>query len=88
MNPAQNKTFKLEEKSIEEKPYAGEEPRRRAKIMETALRDAHQSLFATRMRTSDMIPILEKMDEVGYYSLEMWGGATFDSCMRFLDEDP
>ncbi|MDR1731366.1 MAG: pyruvate carboxylase subunit B [Synergistaceae bacterium] len=57
-------------------------------IMETALRDAHQSLFATRMRTDDMIPILETMDEVGYHSLEMWGGATFDTCMRFLDEDP
>ncbi|MDR2529035.1 MAG: pyruvate carboxylase subunit B [Synergistaceae bacterium] len=61
---------------------------RKAMIMETALRDAHQSLFATRMRTEDMIPILETMDEVGYYSLEMWGGATFDTCMRFLDEDP
>ncbi|MCL2010049.1 MAG: pyruvate carboxylase subunit B [Synergistaceae bacterium] len=60
----------------------------RAMIMETALRDAHQSLFATRMRTSDMVPILEAMDEVGYYSLEMWGGATFDACMRFLGEDP
>ncbi|MDR1875514.1 MAG: pyruvate carboxylase subunit B [Synergistaceae bacterium] len=57
-------------------------------VMETALRDAHQSLIATRMRTSDMAPVLELMDEVGYYSLEMWGGATFDSCMRFLGEDP
>jgi oxaloacetate decarboxylase alpha subunit len=64
------------------------QPKRKAKIMETALRDAHQSLFATRMRTSDMVPILEAMDDVGYYSLEMWGGATFDACMRFLDEDP
>ncbi|GHV36583.1 pyruvate carboxylase [Synergistales bacterium] len=62
--------------------------KRPAKITETALRDAHQSLFATRMRTSDMIPILEQMDSAGYYALEMWGGATFDSCMRFLDEDP
>ena len=65
-----------------------ETPKRKAMIMETALRDAHQSLFATRMRTSEMIPVLEMMDEAGYYSLEMWGGATFDSCMRFLDEDP
>jgi oxaloacetate decarboxylase alpha subunit len=65
-----------------------QQPKRKALIMETGLRDAHQSLIATRMRTSDMIPILETMDEVGYYSLEMWGGATFDSCMRFLDEDP
>ena len=61
---------------------------RRARVMETALRDAHQSLIATRMSTKDMIPVLEKMDEVGYWALEMWGGATFDSCMRFLDEDP
>jgi len=60
----------------------------RVKITDTSLRDAHQSLFATRMRTEDMIPILEKLDEVGYHSLEMWGGATFDACMRFLNEDP
>ena len=58
------------------------------KITETALRDAHQSLIATRMTTEDMLPILEKMDKVGYYSLEAWGGATFDACMRFLNEDP
>ena len=61
---------------------------RRARIMETALRDAHQSLIATRMSTRDMIPVLERLDAVGYWALEMWGGATFDSCMRFLDEDP
>ena len=58
------------------------------KICETVLRDAHQSLIATRMRTEDMLPILEQMDKVGYYSLEAWGGATFDSCLRFLNEDP
>ena len=58
------------------------------KITETGLRDAHQSLLATRMPTSDMLPILEKMDAVGFYSLECWGGATFDSCLRFLNEDP
>ncbi len=58
------------------------------KICETALRDSHQSLIATRMTTEEMLPILEKMDEVGYYSLEAWGGATFDSCLRFLNEDP
>ncbi len=57
-------------------------------IMDTILRDAHQSHAATRMRTEQMIPVLEKLDEVGYYSLEGWGGATFDSCMRFLNEDP
>lgn len=58
------------------------------KIMETVLRDGQQSQIATRMPTSDMIPILETMDQAGYYSLEMWGGATFDSCLRFLNEDP
>ncbi len=58
------------------------------KIVETVLRDGHQSICATRMRTSDMLPVLEQMDDVGYYALEMWGGATFDSCMRFLNEDP
>ena len=55
---------------------------------ETVLRDAHQSLLATRMPLSDMVPILDKMDKIGFYSLECWGGATFDSCLRFLNEDP
>lgn len=58
------------------------------RICDTILRDAHQSLLATRMRTDDMLPIAEKMDRVGYWSVEMWGGATFDSAMRFLNEDP
>ena len=58
------------------------------RIMDTTLRDAHQSLWATRMETSDMLPILEKMDKVGYWALECWGGATFDTCLRFLDENP
>ena len=57
-------------------------------ICETLLRDAHQSLLATRMRTEDMLPIAPLMDEIGYWSVEMWGGATFDSCLRFLKEDP
>ncbi len=57
-------------------------------ITETVLRDAHQSLIATRMKTEDMVPILEAMDQVGYHSLEVWGGATFDACLRFLNEDP
>ena len=61
---------------------------KKLKIMETVLRDAHQSLAATRMRTEDMLPILEKMDQVGYHSVECWGGATFDACLRFLNEDP
>lgn len=55
---------------------------------ETVLRDANQSLIATRLPLSKMIPVLEKMDEAGYYSIEAWGGATFDACLRFLDEDP
>jgi oxaloacetate decarboxylase (Na+ extruding) subunit alpha len=58
------------------------------KITDTVLRDAHQSLLATRMRIDDMLPIAAKLDQVGYHSLEMWGGATFDSAMRFLNEDP
>ncbi len=57
-------------------------------ITEVALRDAHQSLLATRMRTEDMLPIAEEMDKAGYWSVEMWGGATFDACIRFLNEDP
>ncbi len=58
------------------------------KLTDTTLRDAHQSLIATRMRTRDMLPIAEKMDEAGFFSLEVWGGATFDSSIRFLNEDP
>ncbi len=57
-------------------------------VTETALRDAHQSLIATRMTTEEMLPVLEKLDKIGYHSLECWGGATFDSCLRFLNEDP
>lgn len=58
------------------------------KIVETVLRDGHQSLAATRMRITDMIPVLEQLDEAGYHALEAWGGATFDSCLRFINEDP
>jgi len=58
------------------------------KITETVLRDAHQSLIATRMSTEEMLPIIDKMDQVGYHAVECWGGATFDSCLRFLKEDP
>ena len=60
----------------------------KVKITETVLRDSHQSLIATRMTTEEMLPILEAMDGIGYHSLEAWGGATFDACMRFLNEDP
>ncbi len=61
---------------------------KKIKIVETAFRDAHQSLLATRMRTRDMLPIAEEMDNAGFYSLEAWGGATFDTCIRYLNEDP
>jgi len=57
-------------------------------ITELVLRDAHQSLFATRMRIDDMLPIADKLDKIGYWSMESWGGATFDSCIRYLGEDP
>ena len=58
------------------------------KITETVLRDAHQSLLATRMTMDEMLPILSQMDKIGFHSVEAWGGATFDACLRFLDEDP
>ncbi|ESC46919.1 oxaloacetate decarboxylase [Salmonella enterica subsp. enterica serovar Newport str. RI_10P078] len=57
-------------------------------ITDVVLRDAHQSLFATRLRLDDMLPIAAQLDDVGYGSLECWGGATFDACIRFLGEDP
>lgn len=60
----------------------------KVKVTETVLRDAHQSLIATRLKTKEIVPILEKMDDIGYNALEMWGGATFDACLRFLNEDP
>lgn len=62
--------------------------KQKVQLTDTILRDAHQSLLATRMRTEDMLPAAEKLDKVGYWSLEAWGGATFDSCLRFLKEDP
>jgi pyruvate carboxylase subunit B len=58
------------------------------KVVDTTVRDGQQSLFATRVKTDDFLPVLEKMDEVGFYGLEAWGGATFDSCIRYLNEDP
>ena len=61
---------------------------KKVQIVETALRDAHQSQLATRMTTEQMLPVLEDMDKAGYYALEVWGGATFDACIRFLNEDP
>ena len=64
------------------------ENKRPVKITETILRDAHQSLIATRMTTEEMLDAVELLDKVGYNALEAWGGATFDSCLRFLKEDP
>ena len=64
------------------------EKKKPVQICETVLRDAHQSLFATRMTSEEMLPIIDKMDAIGYRSVECWGGATFDSCLRFLHEDP
>src|SRR5690554_1759757 len=63
-------------------------PQKKLGITDVVLRDAHQSLFATRMRLDDMLPIAEKLDQIGFWSLESWGGATFDSCIRYLGEDP
>lgn len=60
----------------------------RVLITDTVLRDAHQSLLATRLRTADMLPICQRLDQIGFWSLEVWGGATFDACLRFLGEDP
>ncbi|MDR0997804.1 MAG: sodium-extruding oxaloacetate decarboxylase subunit alpha [Treponema sp.] len=60
----------------------------KVKLTDLVLRDAHQSLFATRMTTADMVPALERLDKIGFWALEGWGGATFDSCIRFLNEDP
>ncbi len=60
----------------------------RVMLTDTTLRDGHQSLFATRMTTEDMLPVVEKLDTIGFKSLEIWGGATFDSCLRYLNEDP
>ncbi|MCI2033627.1 MAG: oxaloacetate decarboxylase subunit alpha, partial [Lactobacillus sp.] len=60
----------------------------KVEIMETVLRDGQQSQIATRMPIADMLPILDKMDAAGYHALEVWGGATFDSCIRYLNEDP
>ncbi len=60
----------------------------KVRLTDTVFRDAHQSLLATRMRMQDMLPIIEKMDEAGFFSLEVWGGATFDTCIRYLNEDP
>ena len=75
-------------KTIERNKSMSEIAKKPIKITETILRDAHQSLIATRMTTEQMLPIIDKMDQVGYHAVECWGGATFDACLRFLKEDP
>jgi len=80
--PAEQKAPEVQSVAVQKK-----EPRK-VGITDTSLRDGHQSLMATRMSIEDMTPIVEMMDDVGFHSMEVWGGATFDSCMRFLDEDP
>ena len=79
-----SRTKPLTSKELQIQPAAG----KRILITDVALRDGHQSLLATRMRTEDMLPIAQKLDAVGYWSLEVWGGATFDTCLRYLKEDP
>jgi len=74
--------------SIEQKEAGMTQTKRKLAITELALRDGHQSLLATRMRLDDMLPICEKLDAVGYWSIEAWGGATFDTCLRYLKEGP
>ncbi len=76
----------MAKKTDEKKAASKAKPR--VRITDTTLRDAHQSLWATRMRTDDILSIAEEIDNVGYYSLECWGGATFDVCLRFLRENP
>ncbi len=84
MTPKPKKKPGKKKPSLEITPAAGKP----ILITDVALRDGHQSLLATRMRTEDMLPIAQKLDAVGYWSLEVWGGATFDTCLRFLKEDP
>src|SRR5262249_21388006 len=71
-----------------QEPVATKSSKNPLRITDTTLRDAHQSLWATRMRTDDILGIIETVDAAGYYSLECWGGATFDVCLRFLRENP
>ena len=78
------KTQKKRPETLELDPSQG----RKIHLTDVALRDGHQSLLATRMRTEDLVPAAEKLDKVGFWSLEVWGGATFDACLRFLKEDP
>jgi len=86
--PAEAAEVKAVPEAVTAESFAPHAAPRKVGITDTSLRDGHQSLMATRMSISDMTPIAEMMDEVGFHSMEVWGGATFDTCMRFLDEDP
>src|SRR6185295_12172158 len=88
VRPPRNRTAKKPSDSAASEFQFAAAPGKRLFITDVVLRDGHQSLLATRMRTEDMIPIAEKLDRVGYWSLEVWGGATFDTCLRYLKEDP
>ena len=82
--PVKKKIQKKRSETFELEPSQG----RQIHLTDVALRDGHQSLLATRMRTEDLVPAAEKLDKVGFWSLEVWGGATFDACLRFLKQDP
>ena len=82
--PSKPKTVRSKQPELSIQPA----PHKKLLITDVALRDGHQSLLATRMRTEDMLPIAQRLDAVGFWSLEVWGGATFDTCLRFLKEDP
>jgi pyruvate carboxylase subunit B len=82
------RTGKAREKRELAEPAFQPAPAKKLLLTDVALRDGHQSLLATRMRTEDLLPTAERLDKVGYWSLEVWGGATFDTCLRFLKEDP
>ncbi len=88
--PAETESKETESKAAELEQTQKDQSccKRKIGITELILRDGHQSLMATRMSIDDMLPVLETMDDLGYYSMEVWGGATFDTCMRFLNEDP
>jgi len=85
MKPDKHGILKMTEMNYKSNRPAAANP---VKIQDVSLRDGHQSIFATRGRTEDMIPIAKKMDEIGFYSMEVWGGATFDTMHRYLNEDP
>ena len=85
--PPRSRSTKAKKSAVQELEFEAA-PGKTLLLTDVALRDGHQSLLATRMRTEDLVPVAEQLDAVGYWSLEVWGGATFDTCLRFLKEDP